>query len=105
MMVCTTLHLSNRLLLFCLCCFGAAITVGFSRTVDSVVENAGSIEILVEVKNPSMLQRTVVVNYNTPSSPQNTATRKFLSCNTENNNCLQGYVIIFEVIYYKALSY
>ncbi len=93
MMVCTTLHHSNRLLHFCLCCFGAAITVGFFGAMDSVVENAGSIEIFVEVMNPSMLQRTVVVNYSTPSSPQNTATRKFLSCNTENNNCLQGYII------------
>ena len=50
------------------------ITIGFDRTRDSVSESAASITVFIEVKDNGMLQRNVVVTYNTPMSAGNTAT-------------------------------
>jgi len=52
------------------------IVIGFARTKDNVLEDAGAITVFVEVKNSGLLQRDIVVSYSSPALPENTAIGK-----------------------------
>ena len=46
------------------------------RTKDSVLEDAGSLAVFVEVKNSGLLQKDVIVSYSSPVVSGSTASSK-----------------------------